>query len=97
MPRDRAVWHVQIVGMKLEAGTGIEPTFKDLQSSAWPLCHRARRVSKRETVVEFRFPAANGRDLRRSTPAGQARAAFPPGPGWGPSEAAIVFRGLFRI
>ena len=25
----------------LEARAGIEPTYEDLQSSAWPLCHRA--------------------------------------------------------
>src|SRR5262245_32619511 len=26
---------------KIEARAGIEPTYEDLQSSAWPLCHRA--------------------------------------------------------
>jgi hypothetical protein len=26
---------------RMEARAGIEPTYEDLQSSAWPLCHRA--------------------------------------------------------
>ena len=27
----------------MEAEAGIEPTYADLQSAAWPLCHSARR------------------------------------------------------
>src|SRR5215469_13063529 len=30
----------------LEARAGIEPTYEDLQSSAWPLCHRAGEESR---------------------------------------------------
>src|SRR5688572_1881983 len=29
------------LGKEMEARAGIEPTYEDLQSSAWPLCHRA--------------------------------------------------------
>src|SRR5688572_31862133 len=29
------------MGKEMEARAGIEPTYEDLQSSAWPLCHRA--------------------------------------------------------
>ena len=28
--------------LSLEAEAGIEPTYEDLQSSAWPLCHSAQ-------------------------------------------------------
>jgi hypothetical protein len=31
--------------MKVEAGTGIEPVYKDLQSSTSPLCHPATAES----------------------------------------------------
>jgi hypothetical protein len=27
--------------LQMEARAGIEPTYTDLQSAAWPLCHRA--------------------------------------------------------
>jgi hypothetical protein len=32
----------------MEARAGIEPTYGDLQSPAWPLCHRARNRAWRE-------------------------------------------------
>ena len=42
----------EICSGRLEARAGIEPTYEDLQSSAWPLCHRAN--------LEKRAPPSSG-------------------------------------
>jgi len=32
----------------MEAEAGIEPTYADLQSAAWPLCHSARQPNRNQ-------------------------------------------------
>src|SRR5579875_1183655 len=59
----------------LEAGSGIEPLYEDLQSSASPLCHPADRLGPRAGRSRGVSPIRQGPDIGAGGGAGQARGA----------------------
>ena len=45
----------------MEARAGIEPTYEDLQSSAWPLCHRANMPPAADHLAQRRIEPSSAR------------------------------------
>ena len=76
----------------LEAGAGIEPTYGDLQSPAWPLCHPAGNALNGR-LAQYRLP--KGAHICRQGPQGQAE--FWRRAGGNRAPSALCFRTSPRI